>query len=190
MPPVVAALAVVAGTLMLAPAIAHADIFYCVDARGKTLFTDAPCPKGTRTSDVTVSAPIDHSREQQAELARQAAAAQLAQRRRADDLERENAELRGALESAQAEVQAAAAPQALPEPVYPPPSTIIVVGGCKGRDCANHHPGHGDGNHPGHGDGNHSGHGEGNHPGHGDANHPKPSPNPPSPPSASLRPPT
>jgi len=111
---------------MLAPAIAHADIFRCVDARGKTLFTDAPCPKGTRTSDVTVSAPIDHSREQQAELARQAAAAQLAQRRRADDLERENAELRGALESAQAEVQAAAAPQALPEPVYPCPPVRLL----------------------------------------------------------------
>ena len=159
---------------MLVPATAHADIFRCVDARGKTLFTDATCPKGTRTAGVTVSAPIDESREQQAGFGRQAAAAQLAQRRRADALEREVAELRSALASAQAEAQAAAVPQALPEPDYPP-STVIVVGGCKGRDCANHHqPGHGDGNRPGHGDGN----------------HPKPSPNPPSRPNASLRPPT
>jgi hypothetical protein len=155
---------------MLAPAIAHADIFHCVDARGKTLFTDMPCSKGTRTSDVTVSAPIDESREQRAELDRQAAAAQLAQRRRADELEREVAELRAALQSAQAEVQAAAVPQALPEPVDPP-STVIVVGACKGRDCANHH---------------HAGH----DPGHGDGNHPQPSPNPPSRPNASLHPPT
>jgi hypothetical protein len=151
---------------MLVPATAHADIFRCVDARGKTLFTDATCPKGTRTAGVTVSAPIDASREEQAELERQAAAAQLAQRRRVDDLEREVAGLRGALQSAQAEVQAAAVPQALPEPVDSP-STVIVVGACKGRDCANHH-----------------------HPGHGDGNHPKPSPNPPSRPNASLRPPT
>jgi hypothetical protein len=147
-------------SLLLAHSPAHADIFHCVEG-GVHHYGDSPCPAGTRTAGITLSAPVEQRGRQDEDLrndyervvARQAEGA-----RRIEELEREVAELRTALQS----MQVAAAPAAFQEPAYPVPQpvyvtvpvpepvyttlpapVVIVQGGCQGRACGQHrHPSH------------------------------------------------
>jgi hypothetical protein len=122
----------VALPLLLAQGVARADIYHCIKPGGGLLFTDLPCPPGTRANGVTTSPPPVPF----GEVERQRAIdVQMAERRRIDQLEQEVAQLRAALQSvpAQAAPEAAYAPdEAYP---YPPESGVVVVGRCRGRDC-------------------------------------------------------
>jgi hypothetical protein len=134
-------------SLLLAHGVAHADIFHCVDAGGVHVYRDSPCAAGTRTAGVFVSAPVEQRGAQDEGL------------RRIEELEREVAELRAALQS----MQVAAPPVPAQEPeypsvpvlvpvspaapvqetVYPAIPVVIVPGGCYGRACGHHrHPSH------------------------------------------------
>jgi len=130
------------GSVLLAPGVAQADIFHCVDA-GVHLYRDSPCPTGTRLAGITVSAPVEPPVRQYDDP-------------RIEALEREVAELRAALQS----MQVAAVPAAAQEPAYPAPPVqqpvyitvpvpepvyttlpapvVIVQGGCQGRGCGHH----------------------------------------------------
>jgi hypothetical protein len=165
--------AVVVGvTLLLGQGVAHADIYHCIKPGGTLLFTDSPCPPGTRANGVTRSpppVPLDEAERQRT------LAVQIAEEHRIADLEQEVAQLRAALQSPPP--QPAAEPAVVPEAEYVAPSGIVVVGGCQGRNCAPHRRREHDG------DGGHREH-------DGDGGHHEPAANPPSHPNASLRPPT
>jgi len=151
-PPVVGRL-MVAGlgfvSLLLAHGVAHADIFHCVDAGGVHVYRDSPCATGTRTAGTFISAPVEQRGVQDEDL-RYAY--------RIQELEREVAELRAALQSMQVAalpipaqepaypsvpVQVPVSPAPVQEPVYPAIPVVIVPGGCYGRACGHHpHPNH------------------------------------------------
>ena len=67
----------VAACALLASSGAYADIFRCVDRTGKSVYTDRPCPGGSRAEDVITAAKVCGSadclerREQKQERARQ-----------------------------------------------------------------------------------------------------------------------
>ncbi|HJY75845.1 MAG TPA: hypothetical protein VKE95_04400 [Burkholderiales bacterium] len=149
---------VLAAATLLAHGVAHADIFHCVDA-GIHIYRDSPCPSGTRTAGITVSTPVE-PRARQDEVPRieyeRVVAQQTDGLRRIEDLEREVAELRTALQSVQVAAAPAVAAEAaypalpvqqptyvavpVPEPVYTtlPAPVVIVQGGCQGRGCGHH----------------------------------------------------
>jgi hypothetical protein len=150
-------------TLLLAQSVAHADIYHCVKPGGTLLFSDSPCPPGTRANGVTKSpppVPLDEAERQRA------LAVQIAEEHRIADLEQQVAQLRAALQSPPP--QPAPEPAVVPEADYVAPSGIVVVGGCQGRNCAQHRRAEHD----------------------GDGGRHEPSANRPSHPNASLRPPT
>jgi hypothetical protein len=164
MRPVIGLCAVLAAATLLAHSTAYAEVYRCVAANGRTLFTDSPCPKGMRTTDVTraprpctTPACIEQAREQQAQLEQQlAAASQLAELRRIQELEQEVAALRASLQSA----QSAPAPEAVQPQVYPGeealyPGVVMLGGGCVGRGCRPHRPADRDGDGHRHSDGDH-----------------------------------
>src|SRR5262245_11531456 len=107
---------VLAAALLLAHGVAHADIFHCVGT-GIQMYRDSPCPTGTRTAGVTVSAPVEQRSRQDEDLRNEyerVAAQQVEGLRKIQELELEVAELRTALQS----MQVAAVPAAVQEPAY------------------------------------------------------------------------
>lgn len=136
-------------SLFVVAGAAHADIFHCVDRNGRSAFRDTPCPEGTRTYGVTYAPAEQPAPEPQRPTPEELA--------RIHELELEVAQLRAWLQAAQAApvapavVQPAPVQEAALEPVYPAVPVVIVVPGCRGRDCKpNHYPHHdGDGHHHG-----------------------------------------
>jgi hypothetical protein len=155
MRPVIALCTVLAAASLFAHGTAYAEVYGCVAANGRTLFTDSPCPKGMHTADVT----REPRPQPQAQLEQQqAAATQLAELQRIQELEQEVAALRASLQSAQA--QPAPAPEAVQPQVYPGdeavyPGVVVLGGGCAGRGCRPHRPDDRDGDGHRRSDGDH-----------------------------------
>ena len=143
---------------LLLTASAHADIFRCSNAEGKTLYTSFPCPDGMRTINA-MPAPQscgtdDCNQRRERELAdarerarmeREQLAALTAERHRRGIEDQRLAEMRY-----EAELRNEAASQAAEEAPYP----VYAVGGyalrCSGPRCLNN-AGHRGGHVTGHG---------------------------------------
>jgi hypothetical protein len=48
----------IAASALLASSGAHADMFRCVDGAGRSLYTDRPCPGGSRAEEVITAAKV------------------------------------------------------------------------------------------------------------------------------------
>src|SRR5262245_12654375 len=108
---------VLAAAAVLAAGVAHAGTFHCVDA-GVHVYRDSPCPAGARTAGITVSAPVEQRGRPDEDLRNEydrVVAQQNEGLRRIEDLERQVADLRTALQS----MQVAAADAATQAPAYP-----------------------------------------------------------------------
>ena len=116
----------VAASALLASSGADAEVFRCVDRAGKSVYTDRPCPSGSRAEDVITAAKVCGSADCQQRRERKQERAQQERRRRAEEEARRlEAELR-------ARVAAAAPVQAEIEPGY-----LVYVSGllCTGPRC-------------------------------------------------------
>jgi Domain of unknown function (DUF4124) len=129
-------------TGLLAAGTAHADIFRCSDADGKTLYTNFPCPGGTRTIN-TLPSPqacttveCDQRRERELTEARDRARAEkeelaaLARAHRQREIDEQRWD-EARYEGASGDVQAA--PGVADEVVYP----VYAIGGYPVR-CRSH----------------------------------------------------
>jgi hypothetical protein len=131
---------------LLAYSAAHADIFRCVDRTGRSLFTDRPCPPGSRTVDVTTAAKICGSDDCLQRAERATAQAQERRRLELEQLAALSAEQERRMRAEQ-EVQRLAAElsardAAVPDPVaaaepYIAPGYVIYLppGTCVGSGC-------------------------------------------------------
>ena len=86
--------------LLLASGAAHAQIYKCVAATGKTVYSQSPCPQGTKSATLGRSAPASSGAA--AAPAEQKSAAQLEQEFRKRRLEHERAEKKSGEQAAQA----------------------------------------------------------------------------------------
>ena len=86
--------------LALASGAAHAQIYKCVAATGKTVYSQSPCPQGAKSTTLGRSAPASSGAA--AAPAEQKSAAQLEQEFRKRRLEQEKAEKKSGEQAAQA----------------------------------------------------------------------------------------
>jgi len=133
----------VAASALLASSGADAEVFRCVDRAGKSVYTDRPCPSGSRAEDVVTAAKVCGSvdclerRERKQERARQERAR--LEREQIDALVAEQERRRRAEEEArrlEAELRARVAAAAPVQPVVEPDYLVYVSGLlCTGPRC-------------------------------------------------------
>jgi len=133
----------VAASALLASSGADAEVFRCVDRAGKSVYTDRPCPSGSRAEDVITSAKVcgsadclerqerkqERARQERVRLEREQMDALIAEQERRRRAEEEARRLEAEL---RARVAAAAPVQPVVEPDY-----LVYVSGllCTGPRC-------------------------------------------------------
>jgi hypothetical protein len=133
----------VAAPVLLACSGAHADIFRCVDGAGKSVYTDRPCPSGSRAADVITAAKVCGSadclerREREQEQVRERARVergQMEQTLRAEQERRMRAEQEAQRREAELRAREAAAAPVQPEIE---PGYLVHMSGllCTGPRC-------------------------------------------------------
>lgn len=129
---------------------AHADIYRCVEKGGNLLYTDRPCPSGTRTTDVTTAVQVCGSADCLERLEREHQEAQARRRAEREQLEllkeerRRRAEEEARREAIRSRETAEPEPAILVEPPYPWYVVGVPVWTCVGAHCLHrpHRPAH------------------------------------------------
>ena len=133
---------------LLAHPGAYADIFRCVDKGGNSLFTDRPCPSGTRATDITTAVQVCGSADCLERLERDYQAAEERRRAEREQLEflkeesRRRAEEEASLEALRAREAVVPEPVAPVEPYDPGYVVGVPLWTCVGPRCFPYPPPH------------------------------------------------